>query len=116
MATRQEFEEWDENREEPTPTPAVETTQETIGARLLRSLHSSWRSMALRGKSDTTFQGSLNGLRDAVAACWQAGLPATLTRSVDTPGIVLITAHGSRAWGTCSISVFMHGTSVSVRS
>ena len=38
-------------------------------------------------------------------ACWPDSLPAMLTRSTMTPGIVRSTAQGSRAWGMrCSSS------------
>ncbi len=54
--------------------------QETPGAHLLRCFHGAWRALVLRGLSDTTFQRALAGLREGVAAFWEAGVPARLVR------------------------------------
>jgi HD-GYP domain-containing protein (c-di-GMP phosphodiesterase class II) len=57
-----------------------DTAQETVGARFLRTLHASWRALALRGMTDATFQSALSGLRDAVTEFWEEGVPASLVR------------------------------------
>ncbi len=60
--------------------PTGYAAHETPGARLLRSFHSSWRALVLRGVADPAFLRALDGLRDSVAALWEAGVSASLVR------------------------------------
>ncbi len=54
--------------------------RETPAARMLRCFHSSWRALVLRGMADPAFLRALGGLRDAVAALWETGVPARMVR------------------------------------
>lgn len=67
----------DTERQRSRPAP---DTRETPGARLLRCFHASWRALVLRGLADPAFLRALDALRDAVAALWEAGVPARLVR------------------------------------
>jgi len=81
-AMRQPVPEWDAEPEQDRANGAslVYAGRETPGARMLRCFHSSWRALALRGMADPAFLRALDALRDAVAALWEAGVPARMVR------------------------------------